>query len=70
MGVQQPDQVTQDQLRNFAFYFLLKTPESSSKEMQRMFSLKPNQLKQLEFRENCLYSAGQKYVCVRQFKED
>lgn len=70
MGVQQPDQVTQDQLRNFAFYFLLKTPESSSKEMQRMFTLKPNQLKQLEFRENCLYSAGQKYVCVRQFKED
>lgn len=70
MGVQQPDQVTQDQLRNFAFYFLLKTPESSSKEMQRMFSLKPNQLKQLEFRENCLYSAGAKYVCVKQFKED
>ena len=70
MGVQQPDQVTQDQLRNFAFYFLLKTPESSSKEMQRMFTLKPNQLKLLEFRENCLYSAGQKYVCVRQFKED
>jgi hypothetical protein len=70
MGVQQPDQVTQDQLRNFAFYFLLKTPESSSKEMMRMFSLKPNQLKQLEFRENCQYSAGQKYVCVRQFKED
>lgn len=70
MGVQQPDQVTQDQLRNFAFYFLLKTPESSSKEMLRMFSLKPNQLKQLEFRENCLYSAGQKFVCVKQFKED
>ncbi|NVL48610.1 type IV secretion system DNA-binding domain-containing protein [Pseudomonas syringae pv. actinidiae] len=70
MGVQQPDQVTQDQLRNFAFYFLLKTPESSSKEMQRMFGLKPNQLKQLEFRENCQYSAGGKYVCVRQFKED
>ncbi|MCF5371298.1 type IV secretion system DNA-binding domain-containing protein [Pseudomonas syringae] len=70
MGVQQPDQVTQDQLRNFAFYFLLKTPESSNKEMMRMFSLKPNQLKQLEFRENCQYSAGQKYVCVRQFKED
>lgn len=70
MGVQQPDQVTQDQLRNFAFYFLLKTPESSSKEMQRMFSLKPNQLKQLEFRENCLYSAGQKYVTIKQFKED
>ena len=70
MGVQQPDQVTQDQLRNFAFYFLLKTPESSSKEMMRMFSLKPNQLRQLEFRENCLYSAGQKYVTIRQFKED
>ncbi|HDS1721532.1 type IV secretion system DNA-binding domain-containing protein [Pseudomonas putida] len=70
MGVQQPDQVTQDQLRNFAFYFLLKTPESSSKEMQRMFGLKPNQLKQLQFRENCQYSAGGKYVCVRQFKED
>lgn len=70
MGVQQPDQVTQDQLRNFAFYFLLKTPESSSKEMQRMFGLKPNQLKQLEFRENCQYSAGGKYVCVSQFKED
>lgn len=70
MGVQQPDQVTQDQLRNFSFYFLLKTPESSSKEMQRMFGLKPNQLKQLEFRENCQYSAGGKYVCVRQFKED
>ena len=70
MGVQQPDQVTQDQLRNFAFYFLLKTPESSAKEMMRMFSLKPNQLKQVVPRENCLYSTGQKYVCVRQFKED
>lgn len=68
MGVQQPDQVTQDQLRNFAFYFLLKTPESSNKEMIRMFGLKPNQLKQLEFRENCLYSDGQKYVTVKQFK--
>ena len=64
MGVQQPDQVTQDQLRNFAFYFLLKTPESSSKEMQRMFTLKPNQLKLLEFRENCLYSAGQKLSLI------
>lgn len=70
MGVQQPDQVTQDQLRNFSFYFLLKTPESSSKEMQRMFGLKPTQLKQLEGRENCLYSAGKKYVSVRHFKED
>lgn len=70
MGVQQPDQVTQDQLRNFSFYFLLKTPESSSKEMQRMFGLKPNQLKLLEGRENCLYSAGKKYVAVRHFKED
>ena len=70
MGVQQPDQVTQDQLRNFSFYFLLKTPESSSKEMMRMFGLKPNQLKLLEGRENCLYSAGKKYVAVRHFKED
>jgi len=70
MGVQQPDQVTQDQLRNFSFYFLLNTPESSSKEMMRMFSLKPNQLKLLEGRENCLYSCGKKYVAVRHFKED
>lgn len=70
MGVQQPDQVTQDQLRNFSFYFLLKTPESSAKEMQRMFNLKPNQLKLLVPRDNCLYSSGQKYVCVKQFKED
>jgi hypothetical protein len=70
MGVQQPDQVTQDQLRNFAFYFLLKTPESSSKEMLRMFSLKPNQLKQVVPRDNCLYSNSQKFVTVRQFKED
>jgi hypothetical protein len=70
MGVQQPDQVTQDQLRNFSFYFLLKTPESSSKEMIRMFNVKPNQLKQLVFRENCLYSSGQPYVVVSHFKED
>ncbi len=70
IGVQQPDQVTQDLLRNFSFYFLLKTPESSSKEMQRMFNIKPNQLKQLVFRENCLYSSSGQYVTVSQFKED
>lgn len=70
VGVQQPDQVTQDLLRNFSFYFLLKTPESSSKEMQRMFNIKPNQLKQLVFRENCLYSSSSQYVTVSQFKED
>lgn len=70
IGVQQPDQITQDLLRNFSFYFLLKTPESSSKEMQRMFNLKPVQLKQVVARENCLYSAGSPYVTVNQFKED
>jgi len=70
IGVQQPDQVTQDLLRNFSFYFLLKTPESSAKEMQRMFNLKPNQLKQLVARENCLYSSSQQYVAVNQFRED
>ena len=68
IGVQQPDQVTQDLLRNFSFYFLLKTPESSSKEMQRMFNIKPNQLKQLVARENCLYSSVNPYVTVNQFK--
>lgn len=70
IGVQQPDQVTQDFLRNVSFFFLLKTPESSSKEMIRMFNVKPNQLKQLAFRENCLYSSGQPYVLVSHFKED
>tara|TARA_R110002124_G_scaffold128157_14_gene288673 strand:+ start:5118 stop:6473 length:1356 start_codon:yes stop_codon:yes gene_type:complete len=70
MGVQQPDQVTQDLLRNISFYFVLKTPESSSKEMVRMFNVKPNQLKQLIFRENCLYSSSNPYVVVRQFSED
>lgn len=70
LGVQQPDQVTQDMLRNISFYFLLKTPESSSKEMQRMFNLKPTQLKAILPRENCLYSSSQHFSIVRQFKED
>lgn len=68
VGVQQPDQVTQDLLRNFAFYFLLKTPESSSKEMIRMFNLKPNQLKLVMPRENCLYSSGKGFEIVNQFR--
>lgn len=69
LGVQQPDQVTQDMLRNFSFYYLLKTPESSTKEMLRMFNVKLNQLKQLAYRENCLYSSGQPYALVQQFRE-
>lgn len=69
LGVQQPDQVTNDLLRNFATYFLLKIPESSNVEVSRMFGVKPSLLKQLVPRENVLFSCGGSYSLVTHFKD-
>ena len=69
LGVQQPDQITQDLLRNFATFFLLKTPESAYNEVTRMFGVKPSLLKQLVPRENTLFSAGKSYDLVSHFKD-
>lgn len=68
-GVQQPDQVTQDLLKNFSTYCLLKVPEASYTEMARMFSVKPSYLKQLQPRENMLFSANGPYTLVNHFKD-
>ncbi len=68
-GVQQPDQVTQDLLKNFSTYCLLKVPEASYGEMSRMFSIKPSYLKQLQPRENMLFSANGPYTLVNHFKD-
>lgn len=69
LGVQQPDQVTPDLLRNFATFFLLKTPESAYNEVCRMFGVKPSLLKQLVPRDNILFSSGKAYDLVSHFKD-
>jgi hypothetical protein len=69
LGVQQPDQITPDLLKNFATYMLLKVPEASYKEMQNKFGLKPNSLKQLVARENILYSDGGSWHLLPHFKD-
>lgn len=68
-GVQQPDQVTADLLKNFATFFILKTPESTYPEVSRMFGVKPAYMKQLTARENILFSASGGYSLVSHFKE-
>ena len=67
-GVQQPDQVTKDLLKNFATYFLLKTPEASYNEVAKLFGTKPSQLKQLVARENLLFGTGGPYSLVTHFR--
>lgn len=67
-GVQQPDQVTTDLMKNFCTFFVLRTPESSFGEVSRMFGIKPAYLKQLQPRENALFSANSPYTLVNQFK--
>lgn len=68
-GVQQPDQVTPDLMKNFCTFFVLRTPESSFQEVSRMFGIKPAYLKQLQPRENVLFSANSPYTLVNHFKE-
>lgn len=68
-GVQQPDQVTPDLLKNVATYFLLKTPETTYGEVSRMFGVKPSLLRQLQNRHNVLFSAGDAFTLVTHFKE-
>ncbi|MEC4878226.1 type IV secretion system DNA-binding domain-containing protein [Pseudomonas sp. NC26] len=68
-GVQQPDQVTPDLLKNVSTYFLLKTPETTYGEVSRMFGVKPSLLKQLQNRQNVLFSAGDAFTLVTHFKE-
>jgi len=67
-GVQQPDQVTKDLLKNFATYFLLKVPEASYAEVAKLFGTKPAQLRQLVPRENCLFGTGGAYSLVNHFR--
>lgn len=67
-GVQQPDQVTKDLLKNFATYFLLKTPEASYAEVAKLFGTKPAQLKQLVPRQNVLFGTGGPYSLVNHFR--
>jgi hypothetical protein len=70
LGVQQPDQLTSDLLKNFATFMLLKTPESTYNEVCRMFGVKPSLLKQLVPRQNMLFSAGGAFSLVDHFKDN
>ncbi len=62
-------QVTPDLLKNVSTYFLLKTPETTYGEVSRMFGVKPSLLKQLQNRQNVLFSAGDAFTLVTHFKE-
>lgn len=66
-GVQQADQVTKDLLKNFATYFLLKTPDASYLEVSKLFGTKPTQLKALKPRENILFGTGSGYTLLNHF---
>jgi hypothetical protein len=68
-GVQATDQVTKDLLKNFATYFLLKTPEASYPEVAKLFGPRPAQLKQLVARENLLFGTGGAYSLVNHFRD-
>lgn len=67
-GVQSPDQVTKDLLKNIATYFLLKVPEASYPEVAKLFGTRPAQLKQLVARENLLFGTGGSYSLVNHFR--
>jgi hypothetical protein len=67
-GVQQPDQVTADLMKNFCTFFVLRTPESSVQEVSRMFGIKPAFLKLLKPQENAMFSANSPWTLVNQFK--
>ena len=70
LGVQQPDQVTDDLLRNTATIFLLSTPETGFSEVSKMFGVKPSLLKQLVPRENILFSKGKSFTLLKHFKDN
>ena len=67
-GVQSPDQVTKDMMKNSDTSFLLKTPEASVKDITSMFGAKPAQLKLLEVKKNALFSSGSGYSLVEHFR--
>ncbi|MCU9528122.1 serine-rich family protein [Pseudomonas mosselii] len=67
-GVQQPDQVTKDLLKNFATFFLLKTPDASYQEITKLFGVRPTLLKSLQPRENLLFGTGGGYTLVNHFR--
>lgn len=67
-GVQSADQVTQDMIKNFSTYFLLRTTEASYAEVSKLFGAPPALLKQLKARENVLYGTGGPYSLVCHFK--
>lgn len=67
-GVQQPDQVTKDLLKNFATFFLLKTPDASYQEITKLFGVRPTLLKSLLPRENLLFGTGGPYSLVNHFR--
>ncbi|WP_409287009.1 type IV secretion system DNA-binding domain-containing protein [Pseudomonas guariconensis] len=67
-GVQLPNQVTEDLLKNFATFFLLKVPDASHLETCKLFGTKPNQLKALIPRQNVLFGTGSGYSVVNHFR--
>ena len=69
LGVQQPDQITTDLLKNIATTVLLKTPEAGYGEVSKMFGVKPSLLKQLVTRQNILFSKGGSFSLVTHFKD-
>lgn len=67
-GLQSPDQVTKDLLKNSDTTFILKTPDASVNEIIKLFAAKPNQLKQLEAKKNALFGSGGSYTLVEHFR--
>lgn len=67
-GVQSPDQVTKDLLKNSDTTFVLRTPEASVNEIVKLFAAKPSQLKQLESKRNALFGCGGSYSLVEHFR--
>lgn len=68
-GVQLPNQVTEDLLKNFTTFFLLHTTEASFRETSKLFGVKPSALKALKPRENVLFNAGEGgYSLVTHFR--
>lgn len=68
-GVQLPNQVTEDLLKNFTTFFLLHTTEASYTETGKLFGVKPSALKALKPRENVLFNAGGSgYTLVTHFR--
>lgn len=67
LGVQSPQQITEDLLGNFGARFISYIAEAHRQKTQQLFGVTSAELKSIKIKESCYFSSGNQKIIMRQF---